>query len=90
MALMPLIEGVNGNLARFADGKQIRYLNINDKLAGRDGRLFEGMMNKDGLHPTVKAYQVWADALKPLLRELLGAPAEVDQAPGATGDPAER
>ena len=89
MALMPLIDRINGNLSKFSDGKRIRYLNINDKLADRDGRLFDGMMNaKDKLHPTVKTYQVWADALKPVLTELLGPPAAVDHAPPPTGDPA--
>jgi len=64
-------------------------LNINDKLADGDGRLLGGMMNaSDKLHPTVKAYQVWADALKPILTELLGPPAAVDHAPPPTGDPA--
>jgi hypothetical protein len=48
------------------------------------------MMNGDGLHPTLKGYQVWADALKPLLTELLGPPASVDLAPPPTGDPSAR
>ena len=87
MALMPVIDRINGNLARFADGRKVRYLNINDKLAGADGRLFDGMMNaNESLHPTVKAYQVWADALKPVLTELLGPPGAVDHAPPPTGD----
>jgi len=86
--LMPVIERINASLSRFADGKRVRYLNINDKLASRDGQLFDGMMNaSDRLHPTVKAYQVWADALKPLLTELLGPPANVDRAPPPSGDP---
>ena len=89
MTFIPLIDTINGNLSEFADGHKIRYLNINDKLADRDGRLFDGMMNaEDKLHPTVKAYQVWADALKPILTELLGPPAAVDHAPPPTGDPA--
>ena len=88
MALMPVIDRINGNLSRFAKGQKVRYLNINDKLADGDGRLFDGMMNpKDKLHPTVKAYQVWADALKPVLTDLLGPPAAVDHAPPPTGDP---
>ena len=33
------------------------------------------MMNADKLHPALKGYQVWADALKPLFTELLGPPA---------------
>jgi lysophospholipase L1-like esterase len=87
-ALLPVIDRINGNLSRFADGQKVRYLNINDKLADGDGRLFDGMMNaSDKLHPTVKAYQIWADALKPVLTELLGPPIAVDQAPPPTGDP---
>jgi lysophospholipase L1-like esterase len=64
----------------------VRYLNVNDKLADRDGKLFEGMM-VDGLHPTVKGYQVWADALRPIFQQVLGPAANVDHAPAATGDP---
>ena len=45
MAFMPVIDRINGNLSRFADGRKVRYLNINDKLAGDDGKLFDGMMN---------------------------------------------
>ena len=42
------------------------------------------------MHPTVRGYQVWADALKPLLTDLLGPPAAVDHAPPPTGDPSAR
>jgi len=88
MELMPVIEKINENLSRLADGKTIRYLNINAKLADGRGRLSDGMMNADKLHPTLKAYQVWADELKPALTELLGARAAADHAPPATGNPA--
>lgn len=88
MAFLPVIDKINRDLAAFADGKKIRYLNIDDKLADVDGKLLDGMMNaKDKLHPTVKAYQIWADALKPIFTELLGPPAAVDHAPPPTGDP---
>src|SRR5437773_2599362 len=88
MSFMPVIDRINSNLSKIADGRKIRYLNINDKLADRNGRLFDGMMNaRDKLHPTVKAYQIWDDALKPVLTELLGPPAAVDLAPPPTGDP---
>jgi lysophospholipase L1-like esterase len=72
IAVMPIIDKINTRLAQLADGKRIRYLNINDKLADRNGKLFDGMMNADNLHPTVNGYQVWADALKPLFAELVG------------------
>ena len=88
MAVMPEIDQINANLARLADGRDVRYLNVNDKLADRDGRLFAGMMNeRDKLHPTLQGYQVWADGLKPILTELLGPPAATDHAPPPTGDP---
>jgi len=63
-------------------------VNVNGKLADRDGKLFDGMMNAhDKLHPMLPGYQVWADALKPIFTELLGPPAKEDHAPPPTGDP---
>ncbi len=85
-AVVDSINQINEKIARFADGKTIRCLNINDKLADKNGKLFEGMTT-DRLHLSLKGYQVWADALKPLLRELLGPPAKDDHAPPPTGDP---
>jgi len=86
MAVVPTIDRINARIASFADGKAIRFLNINDKLADADGRLFAGVM-RDRLHPSVAGYQIWADALKPIFRELLGPPAAEDHAPPPTGDP---
>jgi hypothetical protein len=86
IAVVSEINRINANISRFADGKRIRYVNINDKLADADGRLYDGL-TMDKLHPTVKGYQIWADALKPTLREILGPPAAVDMAPPPTGDP---
>ena len=88
-AVIPSINKINEKIAQLADGKTIRYLNINDKLADKDGKLLEGM-SADRLHLSVKGYQVWADALKPLLTELLGPPAKEDHAPPPTGDPSAR
>jgi lysophospholipase L1-like esterase len=89
IAVVPEIKRIDSELARFADGRSIRYLDINDKLADSTGKLFDGM-TVDGLHLSLKGYQVWADALKPILTEVLGPPAATDQAPPATGDPSAR
>jgi lysophospholipase L1-like esterase len=86
LAVLPEINSINDNISRLADGKMVRFLNVNDRLADQDGRLLDGMMH-DKLHPTLKGYQVWADGLKPILRELLGPPAATDHAPPPTGDP---
>ena len=85
-SLLPIISQINIRLAKLANGKDIRFLNVNDKLADANGKLLDGM-TVDGLHPTVKGYQVWADGLKPIFTELLGAPASIDHAPPPTGDP---
>jgi lysophospholipase L1-like esterase len=84
--VVPEIARINERLALLADGRQVRFLNVNDQLTDASGLLRDGVAH-DGLHPTLKGYQIWADALKPLLRELLGPPAAVDLAPPPTGDP---
>ncbi len=81
------IDKINARISKFADGKQVRYLNINDKLAKTDGTLLEGM-TVDGLHLSANGYQIWADGLKPIFTDLLGPPAKTDRAPPPTGDPA--
>jgi lysophospholipase L1-like esterase len=85
-AVFPEIQKINEGLAKLADSKTIYYVNVNDKLAGPDGVLFDGM-TIDKRHLSVKGYQVWADGLRPLLTELLGPRAQTDHAPPATGDP---
>ena len=84
--LVPTNERINANLAKMADGKAVRFLDVNPRLADANGVLFEGMM-VDGLHPSLKGYEVWAAGLKPILAELLGPPATADHAPPPTGDP---
>jgi lysophospholipase L1-like esterase len=89
MAAMPTINAINANLASFADGGRIRFLNINDRLADAQGVAVDGVLHaQDRLHLTLRGYQIWADALKPIFTELLGAPAATDLAPPATGNPA--
>ena len=88
VAVMPTINRINERLATFADGACVRFLTINDRLADASGNLFEGVLNeRDKLHPTIRGYQIWADALKPIFRELLGPPGTTDLAPPPTGVP---
>lgn len=87
IAVMPTINGINAKIAKLANGKSIRYIDINDRLADANGKLFEGVTDPDKLHLSLKGYQIWADALKPIFTELLGPPAKEDRAPPPTGDP---
>jgi len=82
----PGIQRINAHLARMANGKSIRYLDINKELADANGTLVEGVTG-DGLHLVRPGFEVWAEALKPVLTELLGPPAATDHAPPPTGDP---
>ncbi len=86
MVVNPTINRIDAKIAKFADGKSVRFLNINDKFADKNGVLFKGM-TMDKLHPTLKGYEAWATGLRPILTELLGPPAATDEAPPPTGDP---
>jgi lysophospholipase L1-like esterase len=85
-AVVPTINRINAGIEKLADGKSVRFLNINSQLADQNGVLFEGM-TVDKLHPSLKGYEVWAAGLRPILTELLGPPAATDHAPPPTGDP---
>ncbi len=87
IAVMPTIRRINANLEKMADGKRIRYIDLTSKLADSEGRLFDGMTDRDQLHLAPKVYQIWADELKPILTEILGPRASTDRAPPPTGDP---
>ena len=89
-SLMTAVNEINSALAQLADGEKVRFLNINHRLADAQGKLLDGVMNADKLHPSVRGYQIWADELKPVLTELLGPRATEDHAPPATGDPSAR
>lgn len=88
--VMPVIDRLNERLAGLADGRRVRFLDLKPQLTDEAGRLLPGMTDPDSLHLSIAAYQVWADALRPILRELLGPPAKTDHAPPPTGDPSAR
>jgi len=61
---------INAIISKFADGKKIVYLNINDKFLGPDGKVPASIM-PDFLHPNEHGYQLWADAMNPTLDEMM-------------------
>jgi lysophospholipase L1-like esterase len=81
------IEAINGRLEALARAEGLRYLDLAAALASPEG-LLRDPMSSDGLHLSKAGYQAWADALTPVLMELLGPRAATDAAPPATGDPA--
>lgn len=76
----------NRRIAALADGKTIRFLDLNDQLADAHGKLIKGVA-VDGLHLSLQGYEIFAQALMPVLTELLGPRAAEDHAPPPSGDP---
>jgi lysophospholipase L1-like esterase len=63
---------INKSISKLGDGKNVVYLDINDKFLTKDGMLTTEMM-KDRLHPEVAGYQIWAEAVLPTLKDMVGA-----------------
>ena len=57
--------------SRIADNNKIHYLDINDKFLDSDGNLSPDIF-PDYLHPNANGYKIWAEAIEPKLKELLG------------------
>jgi len=66
------IARVNEELAGLDDGKRVRFLDIGSKFLDDSGHIRAEIM-PDGLHPAVPGYQIWAEAMQPLLEEMLAA-----------------
>lgn len=67
------LKQVNNIVAKLDDGgKTVRYLDIGDKFLASDGSLTKDIM-PDALHLSEKGYQIWTDAVKGPILELLGS-----------------
>ncbi|QEL17275.1 GDSL-type esterase/lipase family protein [Limnoglobus roseus] len=68
--LQPKTKLVNDLLAKFDDGKAVKYLDIGDKFLDDKGGLAKKTM-PDFLHLSEPAYAIWADAIAKPVEELL-------------------
>jgi lysophospholipase L1-like esterase len=64
------IKGVNAELAKLDDGKKTRFLDFGNQFLAPNGEISREMM-PDALHPGALGYQIWADAMSPLLDEMM-------------------
>ncbi len=63
---------VNQIVAKLDDGgKTVKYLDIGDKFLDANKDLPKDIM-PDALHPNAKGYQIWADAILPTIKEMMG------------------
>jgi len=67
---MQTISAVNADLAGLDDGKTIRFLDIGAVFLGQDGKIPYAIM-PDQLHPGAAGYQLWAEAMQPLLDSMM-------------------
>ncbi|MEI6231417.1 MAG: GDSL-type esterase/lipase family protein [Planctomycetota bacterium] len=64
---------VNDIVAKLDDGgKTLKYMDIGDKFLDANKDLPKDIM-PDFLHPNAKGYQIWADAILPTVKDMLGA-----------------
>ena len=50
----------------------IRFVDIHDKMLGKDGSANPELYEADKLHPNAAAYKIWADELRPVLKAAYG------------------
>lgn len=64
-------DKVNALIKGLADGQRVRFLDFNAQMLEADGTLTKEMM-PDFLHPKEKGYTIWAQAVTPVVKEVLG------------------
>lgn len=64
------IAEINGIISKLHDGKSVFYLDIGSKFLDEAGNIPKDVMS-DALHPTTKGYEIWAEAVKEPLANLM-------------------
>jgi lysophospholipase L1-like esterase len=65
-----ILAEINTIISKLNDGKTVFYLDIGAKFLDADGSISKEVMS-DALHPTAKGYEIWAEAVKEPLANLL-------------------
>jgi lysophospholipase L1-like esterase len=63
-------EKVNEIIAKWDDGKTLKYLDIGDKFLTADKTLTKEVM-PDALHPNAKGYEIWGEAVLPTIQQMM-------------------
>jgi lysophospholipase L1-like esterase len=64
----------NAIIAKLDDGKKVRYLDAGAKFLDPEGKIMPGILS-DSVHLQKKGYEIWAEAIMPLVTEMMAAPA---------------
>jgi len=65
-------DKVNEIVAKLDDQKSVKYLDIGSKFLAEDKSISKEIM-PDFLHLSEKGYQIWAEAILPTVKEMMGA-----------------
>ena len=61
---------INKIIKTYADEKQIWYMDFDEKFLDENGVLPKDLM-PDSLHPNKKGYEIWAEAMEPMIKKLM-------------------
>jgi lysophospholipase L1-like esterase len=64
------IKEINDIISKLDDGDRVHYLDIGAKFLDASGNIPKDVMS-DSLHPTTKGYEIWAEAVKEPLENLM-------------------
>ncbi len=64
------IAEINSIISKLHDGERVYYLDIGAKFLDASGNISKEIMS-DALHPTTKGYEIWAEAVKEPLANLM-------------------
>ena len=65
------IAEINRLVSKLDDQRHIFYLDIGPKFLDERGNFLPGAFRPDNLHPAVKGYEIWGEAVKDKLAELM-------------------
>ncbi len=72
----PHVARVNAELAKLDNGDTVRFADVGRKLPEPDGS-WPRSVSVDGLHLAPEGYRRWAEAMQPILSEMMGVPASL-------------
>jgi lysophospholipase L1-like esterase len=64
------INDINRIISALNDNQHVFYMDIGSKFLAADGSIPRDIMS-DGLHPTSKGYEIWANAVQDTLVDLM-------------------
>lgn len=64
------IKTINDTISKLDDGRQVKYLDLSDTFLD-DGGVLPADVMPDQLHPNLKGYEMWADAMAPAIEGMI-------------------